>query len=149
MVTEIKDAQTYIVKSRTHEKTIAALEELKQLENGWFDGDGVALVGDAVDYIAELLCGHMFCDIEQPYIYPTPEGAVRMEWDNKEKEMVYLLEINTETYEGYFLSFGENKNGDDDKEYYFNVKNKEELMACTSMMRGLNVLETSSSEFHT
>jgi hypothetical protein len=59
------------------------IQDLKELSEGWLDGEqGPLLDGDALDKIKEVLK-----DLAKsgafplPYLYPTVEGHLKLEWD--------------------------------------------------------------------
>ena len=56
------------------------LDDLRSMENGWLDGDGLAPASHLLDRIAESFDIHYPDDAELPYLYPTAEGGVQAEW---------------------------------------------------------------------
>lgn len=66
------------------------LEDMKKLKDGWADGMqsthqwddnfGKALPADGVNWLANQMETHYHDDLPYPYIYPTPEGGVQIEW---------------------------------------------------------------------
>ncbi len=66
------------------------LESLKKLQDGWADGMqpanqwgegfGKAPREEGLDWLASQLDAHYVVDAPKPYIYPTPEGGVSLEW---------------------------------------------------------------------
>ena len=56
------------------------IDELKQLNNGWLDGQGVALSPSGLDWLAGTLNARFPDDLTLPYLFPTPEGRVLAEW---------------------------------------------------------------------
>lgn len=58
----------------------ARLDELRSIQDGWLDGDGIAPSSKGLDWLQENATQHLgYSHI--PYIYPTPEGGVQIEWD--------------------------------------------------------------------
>jgi hypothetical protein len=56
------------------------LESLRQLREGWLDGQGVALSQDLLARIGTWFDEHLSDDAHLPRLYPTPEGGVEAEW---------------------------------------------------------------------
>jgi hypothetical protein len=56
------------------------LNELGKLENGWFEGDGCALSADGVAWVAVKLKDAEKSGMPRPYIYPTLDGGIQVEW---------------------------------------------------------------------
>ena len=58
----------------------ARLEALALLRDGWFDGAGVSLPGEGLKWLSKAWLDHWPEDLPLPYAYPTPGGAVQLEW---------------------------------------------------------------------
>lgn len=57
------------------------VDSLKGLQDGWFDGEGVAFNDEALAWSSKLLESIVNgFELATPHIYPTPEGSVRAEW---------------------------------------------------------------------
>ena len=56
------------------------LHELRELKDGWFDGEGLAPRSDELDWLAEQFERLYPADLPLPHLYPTPEGGVQAEW---------------------------------------------------------------------
>jgi hypothetical protein len=56
------------------------LEKLKDLQDGWLDGQGVALSLDLLARVGSWFDEHLSGDAPLPRLYPTPEGGVEAEW---------------------------------------------------------------------
>lgn len=65
-------------------KRLAALGELQE---GWFDGDGVVLDDGKLSILADLLTLIVDEGVPRPYLYPLPEGAVLAEWPFPDAEV--------------------------------------------------------------
>lgn len=78
----------------------AQLIELRHLENGWLDGDGLAPNCDGLDWLAVQFTAEYPDGLPRPHIYPTPEGGVLAEWwigpDSAS------LEVNLKDRSGYW-----------------------------------------------
>ena len=75
---------------------LAALQALGQLQAGWQDGEGLALNRVALDRLA-LLFRHYDRSLPCPYVYPTLDGGVRLEWSLGAWEV--SLDLSLATFE--------------------------------------------------
>lgn len=75
------------------------LHELAKLKPGWLDGVGVSPSLPFVKWLDELFELYYPANIPFPYIYPTAEGGVSLEWDI-DKFTELSMEIDPETYHG-------------------------------------------------
>lgn len=66
------------------------LEELRNLPDGWLDGDGAAPSSEALAS-AERFLGFLEADVPAPVLYPTPEGGCQAEWSREEDELEVTL----------------------------------------------------------
>ncbi len=58
----------------------ARLDELRLLKPGWLEGQGVPdLAG--LDWFAEEFERQFPADLPLPFVYPTEDGGLRLEWD--------------------------------------------------------------------
>lgn len=78
------------------------LEELRALQDGWFDGRGVAPPAAGLDWLAEAFNDGFPDTLSLPYIYPVAEGGVRFEWLFGRQDV--SLEINLNRREGEWHS---------------------------------------------
>jgi hypothetical protein len=76
------------------------LNELKSLREGWFDGDGQAFDAESLNRLAADLLRWYPSGVAMPYIYPTPDGNVQVEWTLGKYEAV--LEIDPLEYSAYW-----------------------------------------------
>ena len=89
----------------------AQLDGLRNLKDGW--ADGVQYAGDwgkgygkapshvGLDWLSARLADEYPDDLPRPYIYPTPEGAVQLEWpigSNEAEIEVNLIDHSGEWY---------------------------------------------------
>ena len=84
----------------------ARFDELRALEDGWFDGAGIAPDKDALDRIADRLVGHFPEILPYPAIIPTPEGNLLFEW-SMEGEPSLDISLSEMTAEFHAFSDGE------------------------------------------
>ena len=74
------------------------IEGLRSLEEGWYDSSGTAYQSSALDWLLKLsqaiLDGFQ---LPTPYVYPTPEGAARLEWPARSWEVVAIFDLEGRT----------------------------------------------------
>ncbi len=76
------------------------LAALRVLEEGWLDGDGGAYDPEELRWIEALLGGLVSAlSLPTPYIYPTPEGTVRLEWPTATREIIATIDARSRTAE--------------------------------------------------
>jgi hypothetical protein len=76
-----------------------ALAKMKELEDGWLDGEGKAPDPAGLDWLKSVFPKTFGI---QTFFYPTPEGGVQMEWVTN--PIAVSLEINLETHKGQYCS---------------------------------------------
>ena len=80
------------------------LHELRQLEEGWFDGHGMAPKRSDLDWLANAFRKHFRRDLEEPYIYPTIEGGVELEWTRDPWEMSLTIDLSSRLADWHSLN---------------------------------------------
>lgn len=73
------------------------IDELKQLEHGWLNGQGFAPPHAGLDWFGEAFNCYFPEDLPRPYLYPTPEGGVRVEWSAKPHELSLDIDLKART----------------------------------------------------
>lgn len=69
---------------------------LRSLTAGWYDGDGSAYDAAALDWFQALMTGLATgFDLATPFIYPTPEGHVSVEWSGREWDIALDFDLTT------------------------------------------------------
>lgn len=58
----------------------ARLDEFRGLKSGWLDGKGMPLPSEGLDWLSQSFDVHYPDHLPLPYLYPTAEGGVRVEW---------------------------------------------------------------------
>ena len=56
------------------------LDEFRDLKEGWLDGKGVAPGNAGLDWFAKCFARHYPDVLPVPFVYPTAEGGVQLEW---------------------------------------------------------------------
>ena len=70
------------------------IDSLSVLAPGWFEGSGASFARTDLDWakgLLESVIGE--CRLPTPYVYPTPEGEVRLEWPMRVAEVVATLHV--------------------------------------------------------
>lgn len=89
---------------RTTPPSIATrLDELRDMQNGWLEGEGLAPGSTGLDWLEYASSGRFPDEALLPHIYPTPEGGIQMEWE--QDDIVSSLEIDLETRHGEWFQF--------------------------------------------
>lgn len=78
------------------------LDEFRELEDGWLEEGAVAPNPMGLDWLSSAFSDKYPGDLTLPYVYPTPEGGVQMEWTWGRHDA--SLEINLDSHEAYWHS---------------------------------------------
>lgn len=78
------------------ERTAERLEELKDMQDGWLDGDGLAPDVDGLERLKGLFKKH-YTFVRHPYIYPHNEddADLSIEWSFPDFEVGMDLDLKT------------------------------------------------------
>jgi hypothetical protein len=57
------------------------IDELRSIENGWLDGNGVAMNNEGLTWFSKSFEEHFSDDLPLPYIFPMPDGGIQLEWN--------------------------------------------------------------------
>ena len=58
----------------------AQLDELRLLQDGWLEGEGIAPPSAGLDWLHDAFDRHFPDEAPLPYLYPTETGGVQAEW---------------------------------------------------------------------
>ena len=85
------------------------IDDLLQLKKGWLDGRGVSLSPEGCQQITDGFDFLFNKNLPLPFLFPTPEGGLSLEWDVEDRSMVMEVDLFTldATYQLLFY-------GDDD-----------------------------------
>ncbi len=75
-----------------HPEFRARLDELRALQPGWLDGQGVALDEQTLTYALEWVETICATGMPLPRTYPTPEGGLEVEWRFRRMDVLLLFE---------------------------------------------------------
>lgn len=88
------------------------LDELSKLENGWFNGEGVAPQKADLDWFSELFENHFDTTLPLPFLYPTFSGGIQAEWTTDTYEVSLKIEFDTKT--AFYQSLNHKENSEDE-----------------------------------
>jgi len=108
--------------------------DLQELKPGWLDGEGGAydrtILRQVRDVLDTLMQQH---ELPTPYIYPTPQSDVRVEWDTEDHEVVATF---SETGDKVWL-YATSKHDDSEIEQTYASRMKEDLQQLGMELRSL------------
>ena len=78
----------------------AQIYDLRQLKDGWLEGQGKAPSKEGLDWLSQAFDKHYSGNLPLPYLYPTEPGGVQAEWSLGRNEIT--LEIDLTEHSGYF-----------------------------------------------
>ena len=78
----------------------AQIYDLRQLKDGWLEGQGKAPSKEGLDWLVQAFDKHYSGDLPLPYLYPTEPGGIQAEWSLGQNEIT--LEIDLAEHSGYF-----------------------------------------------
>ena len=84
------------------------LEELAKLEDGWYDGKGLAPAKKPLVRLGQLFETSFDADLPLPFLYPTTEGGVQAEWTLA--EWAVTLEVDLKTLQGEYQALNMKNN---------------------------------------
>ena len=110
------DSQGHLVRLESIEDIVALdpldvpsrLGELRELENGWLDGEGVAPDPEFLDWLSATFDRLYPDELPLPYIYPTIEGGVQAEWSLSAHEVSLSIDSDSRAGERHVLNTSTN-----------------------------------------
>jgi len=79
------------------------IEELRSLGNGWLDGEnGIALSDNDLTWFSDAFELNFDNDLMLPYLFPTPEGGLLLEWTINEHDLsleVFLVKHSAQWHD--------------------------------------------------
>ena len=91
----------------------ARLSELRELRDGWLDGEGLAPDSAGLDWLSDIFEVMYPNEAPLPRIYPTPEGRVQAEWSFARHDVV--LEIDLAAQNGEWSVFDMQSDADEEE----------------------------------
>ena len=90
------------------------LDELRDLRDGWLDGEGVAPDHAGLDWLSGVFKRYYPDDVQLPHTYPTEDGGISLEWSLGTWEID--IEVNLEKHTGEWYMFNKDtKNNEENK----------------------------------
>ena len=77
---------------------LARLDEFRTLRDGWLEGRGRAPSRAGLDWLSNAFEHRYPDDLSPPYVYPTSEGGIQVEWTFGPWEIT--LEIDLDSHRG-------------------------------------------------
>lgn len=111
----------------------ARLDELKGLREGWLDGKGFAPSEKGLDWIADKFATYYPETAQDPFIYPTAEGGIQLEWTIGHHDV--SLDISFDTYIGIWHCLNLESMSDTEKE--LNLESADDWQWITSTLHTL------------
>ena len=116
------DRQEHLIKLESIEEITALdpldvpsrLHELKDMQDGWLEGEGRALSSEGLNWLATQFEQYYPADLPLPYLYPTPEGGVRAEWSEGADAVV--LQTDLDNHSASWLWFDRGSDTDHERE---------------------------------
>jgi hypothetical protein len=97
------------------------IDELKKLRDCWFDEESQAPSHEALNWFIQIFDTYCVDSLPSPYIYPTYEGGIRMEWSIGSWEL--SLDVNLASHRGYWHALNTGNSQAEDKD--LNLENEE------------------------
>ncbi|MBF0140956.1 MAG: hypothetical protein HQL74_11835 [Magnetococcales bacterium] len=88
------------------------LEEFYALQDGWLDGEGRAPGREGLDWFASTFDNHYPKDLPLPYLYPTAEGGIQVEWTMGVYEISLDVDLEVKQAEWQDLNMATDKEVD-------------------------------------
>ncbi len=82
----------------------AQLDDLRLLQNGWLEGEGVAPPGAGLDWLNDAFDRHFPDEVPLPHLYPTEAGGVQAEWSLGPNEVTFDVNLETRSGEWHALN---------------------------------------------
>ncbi len=79
------------------------IDELRLLEDGWLDGEGLAPPSDGLDWLYSAFDRHYPDEVPLPHLYPTEGGGVQAEWSLGPNEVTFDIDLATHVGEWHVL----------------------------------------------
>lgn len=85
------------------------LDEFREMEDGWLDGEGKAPDPAGLDWLAESFLVYYPDRSRLPRCYPTVEGGVQMEWENQHDDASLAIDLAAKTGRWHVLNFASDR----------------------------------------
>ena len=71
------------------------LHDLRDLQDGWLDGEGCAPPTPGLDWLSGSFAQHFLWNVRPPHIYPTAAGGVQAEWSLGSNEVSLTIDLES------------------------------------------------------
>ena len=85
----------------------ARMDELRNLRDGWLDGEGNAPVAQRLSELEALFDAHYPDTLEPPHLYPTPDGNLSAEWSLAPFEVSLEIKLQDMTAQLHVLKLND------------------------------------------
>lgn len=106
---------------------LARLDELRLLKPGWLDGTGKVPSKTEFDWLEDFFLNHYPSSLPTPYIYPTEDGGILLEWRIGTFDISLEIDMHKKTAE--YHSLETNTGNEEFKEL---LMDKEGILAITN-----------------
>lgn len=131
-----KNFSDYLVEARLNINN--RLDELSKLEKGWYDGEQGDVIPNLLKFRNSILENELIYIGNKPYIYPTIEGGLSIEWDI---DTIHAnLDVDMKTFKAEFSYYSDDTNDDEDNTLEFNLKLKKDWVSLQFQLSKLNLL---------
>ncbi len=110
---------------------LSRLDDLRGMQDGWYEGEGVAPSDAGLDWLSTTFERHYPDDAPMPYTYPTFEGGISMEWSVENNEAMLEINIDAHSAEWFWLDL----DSDDECEKTINMDAIEDWQWLASEIR--------------
>lgn len=73
----------------------ARLDEFRDMQDGWLDGDGIAPTQTGIDWLSDAFARNYRKDAPLPFTYAMPSGGVQFEWSLGNLEVSLEVDLST------------------------------------------------------
>jgi len=92
----------------------ARLDELRLLRDGWFEGSGSAPASAGLDWLSDKFARDYPEDLPLPFVYPTPEGGIRLEWAPGSHDVTLDIDLTKREARLHALDLNSDEEREDD-----------------------------------
>jgi len=93
----------------------ARIDDLRNLRDGWLDGMGIAPSEENLNWFSATFETHYPPDLHLPFVYPTAEGGLQLEWSISPFEISIEVNLTHKMAEWHSLN---SLNGEDEEEAF-------------------------------
>ena len=87
----------------------ARLDELRSLQDGWLEGQGEAPSPEGLDWMSQALGQYYPEDLQLPFLYPTAEGEIQVEWSLGPNEVTLEVDLIAHSGQWHVLNMETDK----------------------------------------